>query len=1067
MKIRLKRTFSMCLAMLLFLTSAATSASAAEAGNSVDPGTSSPSYQVTVAETEHGTVNIKEESKKDSYSTGDVVSLEVKPDDGYVTDSIKVSDPDGYAVELKDSDGNTVTENYPNEVLFTVPDADMTVKATFVEEKNNDERGNDTYSEDEPLYTDADNLETVSSDSIMEMMGANQPLAAQMSTASQIATYAAASFKVRRAVAEEMNGAYTVYDYASDTNHGTESALFTDTGLQVFCIQPTTDLPTSMVGGVNYVSYGDGYAWLNANYGWSMGKINRISQAIQAVDKMNLYSEHGKDAWKCRYALKQNILWSSITSGPQSGRYILTDTKKYYCDHLNSREDLNDALTAVWNYVNNYDRLPSYNKQTKVVNIDANNQIVLDDTNQVTDQLEITWNPAGLQITKEKGKLVINNASSLAGHSYTISYKKNWGITTNAAETALIYQSESHPNTEQKVSAWQSAVNPVFGSVKIVVNNRNGSYMHATYSGRDKITPTFDIHIEKSDVDTGEKLAGAVFDIYMDKDKVATVTTDSEGKAAYHWRGNVLWTDPRSDSQPVNSWSEWSSKYNTAKANVQKAVEADVKALRENTYHTWKVVEVKAPDDYELNEKVWEERLNLDVHAVEVDFTNEARGWLNLNKVSADPTLVANNPCYSLEGAVYGVYKSAGEATSDTNRVATLTTDANGASNTVQLRKGTYFVKELTASKGYEICNEKDETDQTLAAGIHKVVVKPKLTTTFTCTEKPGNDPFALSLSKMDKETGKVAEARGDTSLEGAIFELAYYTNTDGSTSGTPFKKWYFRTNVDGYLNCDEPEYLVSSYTMNNGTKLISDDLFINSSGTVNYPIGTYTFKEVSAPKFFDNSGTMNFKENTSSADVRTGLKAIIKQDNNGEAPHIYDGNNIVSGWINANNLSMNAFDITHKGSITVYKKTADGTKRPLQGVTFKLVGVTEGDEHVATTDADGKLEWTDLIAQKYVITEIKTVDGMSLMKDNIEVNMPMTMTLDEINANGADINQAVFDEVEGKYCFYDLTFTVDNSISFDMPITGGNQTVMYVVMIGGLAAVAGALWIILRKKKK
>ena len=78
----------------------------------------------------------------------------------------------------------------------------------------------------------------------------------------------------------------------------------------------------------------------------------------------------------------------------------------------------------------------------------------------------------------------------------------------------------------------------------------------------------------------------------------------------------------------------------------------------------------------------------------------------------------------------------------------------------------------------------------------------------------------------------------------------------------------------------------------------------------------------------------------------------------------------------------------------------------------------------------------------------------MNLLKDNITVSMPMEMTLDEIRANNADINQAVFDEVSGKYCFYDLTFTIDNSITFDMPITGGNQTVMYIVLIAGLAAV-------------
>lgn len=322
----------------------------------------------------------------------------------------------------------------------------------------------------------------------------------------------------------------------------------------------------------------------------------------------------------------------------------------------------------------------------------------------------------------------------------------------------------------------------------------------------------------------------------------------------------------------------------------------------------------------------------------------------------------------------------------------------------------------------------------------------------------------------MDKETGK-AEAPGDTSLNGAIFELAYYTNTDGDTSGTPFKTWYFETknngHTDGYVNCNNEYYLLSSHTMENGTVYTSDSLFKNSDGDVQYPVGTYTFKEVSAPLYFQNVGYMNFPKNVDKkVDVTTGLKAIIKQGGNGQAASIYDGNNIVDGRIDASNLSVNAYDEKQPGSITLYKKTSDGTKKPLAGVTFKMVGLTTNDEYEATTDEDGKIIWGDLVAQKYVITEVKTVDGMNLLKDNITVTMPMEMTLDEIKANNADINQAVFDEVSGKYCFYDLTFTIDDSITFDMPITGGNQTVMYIVLIAGLAAVAGGIWFIMHKKK-
>ena len=101
----------------------------------------------------------------------------------------------------------------------------------------------------------------------------------------------------------------------------------------------------------------------------------------------------------------------------------------------------------------------------------------------------------------------------------------------------------------------------------------------------------------------------------------------------------------------------------------------------------------------------------------------------------------------------------------------------------------------------------------------------------------------------------------------------------------------------------------------------------------------------------------------------------------------------------------MNVYDeVNHDGSITIVKQKADGSKEPLPGVTFKLVGVEDGSEVTGTTDQDGRIVWDDLIPQNYVITEIKTQDGYSLLKDEIEVTLPIEMTQDEITKNGADV---------------------------------------------------------------
>ena len=148
------------------------------------------------------------------------------------------------------------------------------------------------------------------------------------------------------------------------------------------------------------------------------------------------------------------------------------------------------------------------------------------------------------------------------------------------------------------------------------------------------------------------------------------------------------------------------------------------------------------------------------------------------------------NDCYNIKGAVYGVYQSVEDAMQDANRVETLTTKEDGSSNTVTLRRGTYYVKELTASDGYLLCNEQEET---LPAGIHAATVKSLETTTVNCKEEPASNPFDLSLQKLDLGSHS-AEAPGNAALLGAIFEIAYYENVNGATDGTPAKKWYYRT---------------------------------------------------------------------------------------------------------------------------------------------------------------------------------------------------------------------------------------------------------------------------------
>lgn len=476
------------------------------------------------------------------------------------------------------------------------------------------------------------------------------------------------------------------------------------------------------------------------------------------------------------------------------------------------------------------------------------------------------------------------------------------------------------------------------------------------------------------------------------------------------------------------------------------------------------VKEENAPQGYQLDTTVYKVTVTAD-HTTTAPLVlsvkdTPAWGKLSMKKESGDTSLTDGNACYSLEGAVYAVYSDK----ACTKEVKTLTTDENGQTETADMPSGTYYVKEMTASPGYLLC---DGTLDGTKDGVHTVKVEAGKTAVVKCVEPPANAPFALTLQKMDYDTQK-AEAQGIASLEGAIFELTYYTNIEGNTDGTPFKTWYFKTNEKGFLNCAKTTSFVSDMILADGTILVSDELYKDpdNENVVIYPMGTYCFKEVVSPEYYKLEGTMNFIENPDGkADVNTGLKAVIKQPENGGQPQIYDGNDVTSHLISAENLSVNVYDGVYKGSIKLVKLASD-TQKPLAGATFKLVGLEDGTELTGVTDENGEIVWDELIPQNYVITEISTVDGYSLLKDNIEITLPIEMTAEEIEANGADISKAVYDEAAGTYCFYDVTITVGETVTFSMPMTGDSQTGAYIVLAVAFALVGIGMVFWLRRKK-
>ena len=76
-----------------------------------------------------------------------------------------------------------------------------------------------------------------------------------------------------------------------------------------------------------------------------------------------------------------------------------------------------------------------------------------------------------------------------------------------------------------------------------------------------------------------------------------------------------------------------------------------------------------------------------------------AVGNATLKKTSSNASITDGNGLYSIAGATYGVYSDK----DCTKQLATLTTDNSGNTDTVEVKAGTVYIKELFAPAGYKV----------------------------------------------------------------------------------------------------------------------------------------------------------------------------------------------------------------------------------------------------------------------------------------------------------------------------------------------------------------------------
>lgn len=449
---------------------------------------------------------------------------------------------------------------------------------------------------------------------------------------------------------------------------------------------------------------------------------------------------------------------------------------------------------------------------------------------------------------------------------------------------------------------------------------------------------------------------------------------------------NGVWKYDKSNGEVDDT--VWSSKWDTAAANASLQHHGTKYNANSNLFYAkdtngkWGLRSLKYLGTNSLSGYD-----NIRIVVLDDSTPGPQKGKLTILKKSANTDITDNNDCYSLADAVYGVYKSEADAKSDKNKVTSLKTKDTGWSNTVELEAGTYYLKEVTAPKGYALSSE-----------INKVTITAGKETQFGTNNElmdyPQADPVGILLGKIDKETNK-NKPQGSASLEGAEFTIKYYKglyDEDPAKSGqTPARSWVLKTDEDG--NCD----LSDSY------KISGDKFYYDSNNIIVLPVGTITIQETKAPTgYFINNEVF-----------------VRKITPNGvpESVSTYNQPKVLEKVIKFN-----------------IKKVQVGTTTPVSGAVF-LHTKPDGTIEELTTNGSGEITITGLAFGTHKIKEIKSPDGYQLNTNEVVFEVEAgTGKIKFTSGTNSLVTQGVEDSGDGYATFADMVNP------FDLKITKTNE---------------------------
>lgn len=410
---------------------------------------------------------------------------------------------------------------------------------------------------------------------------------------------------------------------------------------------------------------------------------------------------------------------------------------------------------------------------------------------------------------------------------------------------------------------------------------------------------------------------------------------------------------------------------------------------------------------------------------------------VGVKKTSSAPEDVMNLEGYSLEGAEFEIWtdKTGGSQVTmykdeaSKKPVTRLVTDKDGNTPEYYIpvkSNATYWVREVKAPAGHKIAEP-----QPLKITLPEDAGKLKEVAFEDAPE--WTDVPDAAVEKLNSKGQPIG---------GVVFKVQMYDGKYDTPEACPANKlektWYLKSDRDGKVQFDRSHLADFEYP-----EYSSDPFYLNADKKPVIPVNaTLTMQEIKAPAdceiddtvmLWDTSGKViqikRHYNKPSPASIR-----IKKKDADGQTP-----------------LANVTFELTFKKQSEEFTPNADPDYKPL---------LKEGESIQATTDSNGEIHWENLDHGTYIISEVETVPGHTLLPEPIEVVLPLTMTDEEVKENNVDTSKGQHDEgYTGDWYFFDVTYEVTNSAQFVMPTTGASGFWKYgLIGMGTMAAIVAGV---------